>query len=350
MTEQALSPAGGAERPVFLIGPQRSGSTLLRELVGGHPQVCLPRHTEIDIAARLMAVAGSERWPQLEPYRRQLLRSRRYLQHGNVFPEELDFPDTVRSFIDQSMRRDADARVVGATVHQDFDQLPRLWPKARYVYLNRDPRAVVNSAMQRGWAANAWCAAEQWMLCLRQRERLATLIDPVDLLVIRYEDLVVDPVGTVGRILGFAGAEGELAEPVTTYPERADAWRSTMSPLDISLVERRLGPALAVEGYRPATEPRPDLRLRGALLRLDDQVGRLRLRLERDGVPLTAATTVTRQLRLTSEQNLLDRVDTRRRRYGEDRHRRSSQSLVTRGAIPRLLGLTIAAGEPGPSS
>ena len=145
-------------RPFFLIGSERSGSTMLRLMLDHHPQLAC--NLESDFLVSQLDDRGH--FPAIGAYH-AFLRQDRVFRHSRFeIDETLGYRDLVDSFLEQKRRRDG-KRQVGATVHHDFHRLPRLWPDARFIYLLRDGRDVANSAVGMGWAGNAYCGAEIWI-------------------------------------------------------------------------------------------------------------------------------------------------------------------------------------------
>jgi hypothetical protein len=146
-----------SNEPFFVVGAVRSGTTVLRLMLGHHPQIC--RCDEFEYVTS--AIAGRSGWPDTAEYVRDLPRHRDFRQSGFRIETSLPFPELARDFLVQ--RRSADARrLVGATVHNHFDELPRIWPGARYIHLSRDPRDVARSCVDMGWGGNAWSALAIW--------------------------------------------------------------------------------------------------------------------------------------------------------------------------------------------
>ena len=137
-----------------------------------------------------------------------------------------------------------------------------------FVHLVRDGRAVASSLMPLDWglsdpvACGRFWAAEVG-IALAAEARLAERC-----LRVRYEDLLADPETTLERIGGWAGLDRDetateirmpafyseryhtrLDGPVD--PERISAWRRSMRPRDIELVEFASGELLELLGYEP---------------------------------------------------------------------------------------------------
>ena len=148
------------------------------------------------------------------------------------------------------------------------------FPAARFVRVTRDGRAVAASLAAVDWwpdsrvwwyggtprlweadggAPLALCA-EHWVreVDLLERE-LAT--HRVEVLDVRYEELVTDPLGTVARVAAHAGLDPDDRRwradvSSVRFPDRTDGWRRRLAAGDVELVEDIQGPTLAQLGYR----------------------------------------------------------------------------------------------------
>ncbi|MEJ1967730.1 MAG: sulfotransferase [Rhizomicrobium sp.] len=194
----AVLPEGGAPEPlhVFLVGFPRSGTTLLEQVLAGHPDIETLEESDalFDVGedliandaglARLSALSGSE----LEPLRA------RYWQRAGA-------------------RRDR--RVFVDKMPLNLTLLPvaaRLFPQARVIFALRDPRDVVLSAFRRR------IAMSQSMYELTALARAAGYYDAVmrladayrhalglPVLELRHEDLLADFAAQTRRICDFLG-------------------------------------------------------------------------------------------------------------------------------------------------
>lgn len=297
--------------PFFVVGAQRSGTTLLRLMLMHHPAIC--RCFELEYVAP--AIAGRSDFPDGESYRRFLAPRFDYRTSGLTAEPGLDFAETARGFLRQVQA--ADGRpVVGATVHHHFDELPRVWPDARYVHLLRDPRDVARSCVEMGWGGNAWAGAEVWLDARTAWRRLCERVPADRRMEVRYEDLVARPEAELARITDFLGLPYDPAmleiDKDTTY-SRPDArlaksWRTQAPEKDVRQVEARVGPALAEAGYAPSGLPPLHVgALRRLALRMDARVGRMRFAQRRHGFGLWMATVLTRRLPVPAWQNLAQR-------------------------------------------
>lgn len=311
MPEPPSAP-GGSSAPFFLVGSVRSGTTVLRLLLGHHPEIC--RCEELEFVAPLLA--GRDDWPPLPAYHHFLRHDRGFRMSGYAIDESLSFPELARSFLEQ-LRAAEGRRIVGATVHEAFDELIRVWPEARFVYLRRDPRDVARSCVQMGWAGNTWGGVGYWLRAEERWQRLRARLPAERWREIHFEDLVGDAEAVLRQLCPFLGASFDprmlAIESGTTYarpdPALARSWRDAAPARDVQLVETRLGELLRERGYAPSDLPRlqPD-RLGLAAIRAGDTWGRLRFTWRRYGFWLWAAGFLTRRLPVRSWR---DRVQLR---------------------------------------
>jgi len=253
--------------PAFLVGARRSGSTLLRVMLDSHPEICFPRHFEIELAVQFLG-EGPELPTDLQPYYDLLGGTYEFTSKGHTIDATLEFRPLLDSFLRQSLRASGKA-VVLAAVHDNFDRLHRIWPEARYIYLLRDGRDVARSRIALGWDGNYWTAAAPWLLAERQWRRLSQLTPADRRLEVKYEQLVADPETELARICEFLGTAYDPAIfdylESTSYerpdPRLTGRWREQIAEADLRLAEARLGAALAARGYElsglPALEVTP---------------------------------------------------------------------------------------------
>lgn len=255
-------PARVAEGPVtFLVGAERSGTTLLRLMLDGHPELAF--RYEFELAVDLVGDDGT--WPELETYY-EFLRTFRWVDPPPDIDRSLAYPALVRSILEQKRRADGKPRV-GAVVHRHYGRLLHLWPEARFVHIVRDPRDVARSCLGMGWAGNVWTGVEQWVEAERLWERVRADLPRHRRLEIRYEDLVLDVRATLRRICAFIGIDGgeSAIDAMLDYPSRSiyrapdrslvEQWRRKLSTRQIQLVEERTHGMLVPRGYLPSGLP-----------------------------------------------------------------------------------------------
>ena len=242
--------------PVFLVGATRSGTTLLRLMLDHHPQIS--HFGEFEYAVHQITDAGL---PDLADYYRYLELDRMYrVRHWDV-DHSLDYVHLIRSFLQQAIDRSGKP-LGGATVHSKFDELPRIWPNARYIHIVRDPRDVSRSCIGMGWVGNVYYGTEYWLEPIRRWNRLAGQLAPDRQMNVRYEDLICNTESELVRICEFIGTDYDNAmldyADNSTYglpePSLTEQWRRKLSPQQIQQVESVCHVEMKRFGYEPASD------------------------------------------------------------------------------------------------
>ena len=288
------------QEPLFIVGSQRSGTTLLRIMLDHHSQIACPH--ELDYAVARVSDRGE--WPDLDAYHRFLETNGSFRRSGLHLDRSLDYPTLMQDLL---VQHQGSKPIISMSVHEGFHRLPFLWPGARYVHLLRDPRDVARSVVQMEWATHTWGGAGYWLEAERDWDRLTERVDASSRIEVTYEALVREPERTLTRICTHLGVEFEPGmldyAGDTSYerprPELAEQWRRRASDRDVQLVEARLGELLTERGY--TASGLPSLPVGDALrrrLQRDDRLGRIRLRIRRQGPMLFVADYLARKLHL----------------------------------------------------
>lgn len=278
----------------FLIGAQRSGSTLLRLMLNHHPAIAhlgefnwvlLPITDDLGMSRECY-------WDRIE-------HSREFRYSGLTAHRGLEAENAIPDLLDQMYEsRGKHKPIVGITLHFKYRLARRLWPNAKFIHLVRDPRDVAPSVIQMGWAATSWHAIQLWLESEDEVEDLESVVPPETLMRIRYEDLVRSPERELGRICAFLGLmydEKMLSYPEdSTYPapdaSLAQKWRTRLleTAKDVQLIEARATARMVQRGYEDSGLPRLSP---GACQRLwlgtADRAGQFMQRMKTYGVRLS---------------------------------------------------------------
>jgi hypothetical protein len=283
---------------IFLVGAERSGTTLLRLLLDHHPRVAWLN--EFEYAVDLMTEDG---WPDLRTYRRWLETHRVFQSTGFTINRWLDYPSLLESFFAQKHARCGKA-VVGATVHRHFDRLLSIWPQAKFVHLVRDGRNVAQSCIGMGWAGNVWTGSRRWLEAERLWDRIKAKVPAPRRHEVRFEELLERPEEVLTGICEFIGVEFDAAmleiESDTTYrrpsSDLASDWSRSMRDHDVRLLEACIGALLVNRGYSLSGLPPMQVGLLDRLrLHAQDRLARLLFRVRRYGWRLWAADVLSRR-------------------------------------------------------
>jgi len=304
--------------PFFIVGNDRSGTTMLRLIIDRGPDAAVPPESMFltDLASAFDAGG-----PPDERAAERLMRT--VWEHPKVrlwelpgeppaVPRGLSGRDAYRFVVaapfEAYAARHGKPRWGDKTPHyvHHVDHLLRLWPRARFVVLVRDGRDVALSLRRMPFGPNnAWAAAQWWARGIRagagaQREH------PDAVLTVRYEDLARRPAGEVRRVCGFLDLSYsddmlalEEVDPARIVPDQAawfptlfdgintsavERWRREMGTRDQRIFAALAGAELAKLGYEVAGGDAPSVSPRQARLfhyhnELMRNVNFLRLRL-----------------------------------------------------------------------
>lgn len=257
-----LAPAGDEAAPVFLVGFPRSGTTLLDQILSGHPAISvleekdtlqdsLYGYVQTDSSLQVFLRAGPA----------GLAEDRRlYWRRVESF---MPLRPTEHTFVDK------------LPLNTLFlPMLARFFPTARFIFALRDPRDVVLSCFMQTFALNE---AMRHFLSLEEtvdfygavmeigRRSLAAF--PARVHRVRYEDLVADTEGEARKLLDFLGlpwdakvldiqatakarrintpSYHQVARPI--YGEARERWRRYET--ELGPVMERLEPFVKAFGY-----------------------------------------------------------------------------------------------------
>jgi Flp pilus assembly protein TadD len=195
-----------AMSPVFLVGFPRSGTTLLDQILSGHPGVTVleEQDTLQDFLQRYaLSDAGMQGLLGATPAELAAHRLRYWQRVESYLPER----PRERLFVDK------------LPLNTLFlPMIAHLFPSARFVFALRDPRDVVLSCFMQTFTLNE---AMRHFLTLEETADLYTAVMSVGqrshaevpgrIHRVRYEDLVGDTAGEAQRLLGFLGLPWEPA-------------------------------------------------------------------------------------------------------------------------------------------
>ncbi len=271
--------------PCFVCGVARSGTSLLKGLLDGHPQVMLlpgesfaaDWHDAADPVAGFLA--GSNFTKFFEP------GSGIYLALEQKLRARLTGPTDLRGALIALYEAGAElwppppgSRVWVEKTPRHLRVLPALLStfgdRARGVVVVRDPRGTMSSQQKRwsrGGAAAVRTFARRWATADRLVAQYQAELPAA--LVVRYEDLVLDTEPHMRRIADALGLDWD---PILVTPTRGGEpwggnssfgdkaagisdhslrrWEQSLDPADVALLESLLGKRMAAWGYELSTD------------------------------------------------------------------------------------------------
>lgn len=249
------------DKPLLLVGCERSGTTLLRLMLDSHPDIAFVEEFEYS----LQLVDGN-RLPSTEQFAQVAESSRIFQTSGFAIDHSQTYPDLIKGFLEQR-RAAKGAAHVGATIHYGYTKAPTIWPDARYIHIVRDPRDVAPSIVKMGWDHDVWNALDKWVEAEEDWKRFSPGLEADQHITVYFEDLINSHVHVLKRLCSFIGVE--FTEEMLRYaddtdykvpaPGEAGNWRNTLPSADVQLVESRVADLMVSCGYElsglPVLEP-----------------------------------------------------------------------------------------------
>jgi hypothetical protein len=286
----------GSDRPIFIVGCPRSGTTLLQLMLHSHRRIAIPAETRFVLPAYWRRRDFGD---LNDAQNRRILakwivgrKGSRFADLGldpqAVATEIAAGPPTLGSAVEIVFRayarrfgkpRWGDKRP-GYLVH--LDVLLRMWPNAQFVHLIRDGRDCVASLQEMPWyRPDIYHAICTWREAIDYGRRYARRLGPGSFYQLQYERLVADPAGELAKLCGFLGEDYDAAMAAPqdiaerTVPawkkwhtdtraairsSRVGSWTHRLQPWEIGLAEAALGSRLTDIGYELSGAPRPSAR------------------------------------------------------------------------------------------
>ncbi len=281
-----------SERPVFIIGCPRSGTTWLYHLLMSSGGFAIYR-SETQLYSRFGPAfrgfyskrerkAFLDKWLPSEFFRRSGLGEQSFRE---TVLERVDSPGSMlRTLMGSVCDSQGASRWAECTPDHGLyaRQIKRDFPDALFIHINRDGRDVALSLAKQGFIrALPWqtgepeiAAASYWSWIVRSiREETKFIGD--DLMDLRYDDLVDDLQGSLGRIATFVDSPldvdritrnpiGAVRSPNTSFTEdrrpkslkSAPRWQSVYDGPLLRKVESIMAPELGLFGYALSQDSR----------------------------------------------------------------------------------------------
>lgn len=268
-------------RPIYIAGPERSGTSLIYALLGSHPNIAMTRRTNLwthfygqygdlsrpeNFERCLAMMLRYKRVVRLEPdperIRREFMAGNRtYAALFALLGEHFAERHGKTRWGDKSLNTERYA----ALIFDDF-------PEARIIHMVRDPRDRYASALTR-WGRNrggvgSGTAVWLWSVAMARRNMARY---PGRYAILRYETLIFRPEETLRELCAFVGEtysplmltmqDAELFRDEggnSSYGRRAPGvistssigkFRNVLSRRQISYMERKAGREMASFGY-----------------------------------------------------------------------------------------------------
>lgn len=253
--------------PVFVGGTGRSGTTILGDLLGAHPEIALSKPTEIKFFSNAPGLIGrcfGQRNEIAQPPISLLHPRTRYLREQKVRAKRSKSLEEFKEIVDQRWwaidapaphgpglvegitRSEWDALIAQLSKSfpknpkkasanflnryivaqnnvanerywvettpfniREADRISALLPQSRFIHMARDPRDVIASLLTMAWGPNTALEGIEWVEeRLMAGHRALSAIDPKQILHLSLEELTtLDREGSMAKIMNFLALE-----------------------------------------------------------------------------------------------------------------------------------------------
>lgn len=283
------------DRPIFVVGNVRSGTTIAYNLLAVSKAVCwISNYSDrywrwpgVSLCHRVLDVPG------MGAHLRRAIAANRRPRYPAPWPREGDEiyhacagfghdPDGFETVLTPEMEKRLRGKIaehLRCTGRQRFlskqtannrrlELLQRMFPDAFCLHVIRDGRAVANSTLRVPW----WRDTYVWWLGQRVREWEADGGEPAALAAmhwqrnvdavqrsaalfgerykeIRYESLVADVRGVIADVSAWCDLPVRAADVPEALPDRNQQWRRALNAKQVEAIEAAVGAFLRELGY-----------------------------------------------------------------------------------------------------
>ncbi|MCG7638515.1 MULTISPECIES: sulfotransferase [unclassified Alteromonas] len=234
--------------PVFLLGTQRSGTTLLTRILSNHSSVYVQNEL-----------------PLTQLFDDEFSLDKFYRNMDNLF--EKRFGKSVKTFIKE--RKLEVWGLKDPQLTEYLNELESFIPESKFILIIRDARGVVNSYINNKWGlgTNAYTGAIRWNKEVNLQLEFAKKY-PNNVFTLLYEDLILDMENELQRICSFL--EIPFDHKMLAYHEKkadlesnkqnintskapsrqiTEKWKTELSKSEIDIVISTCGKTLQTLGY-----------------------------------------------------------------------------------------------------
>lgn len=269
--------------PFFILGAQRSGTTMLRLMLNNHSNLAVPHETGFIVSFykklnNYIPISDKENLERLVTD----IGNSQHVKKGQHIKNKQNLLD---------MRTESYAELVDAIMTQcaheagkprwgdktpsytaDLDILWQIFPFCKYIHLIRDGRDVLLSQRKLSWGSkNTVRLAQEWRWKTTLCHKIGSVLPADCFLEVRYEDLVTNTEEVLRIICDFLGepfddsllhyhenAESSVPSESLQWhkssisapdPSKLYAWKSDLALADRIIFEQVAGPALGLFNY-----------------------------------------------------------------------------------------------------
>lgn len=265
------------DKLLFLIGPPRSGSTLLNRMLGAHPAIHAPVEPHLLTPLAHLGYYDRVEKAPYDPIISQL-GIRELVKH--LPAGEADYLDALRAYADTVYHR----LLAGTDATLLLDKTPayalvldfvaRLYPDARYIVLTRHPLSIWSSIVDSFFDGDEQMAYAHNPVLERYVPAMARFLreGPVAIHQVRYEHLVSDPETEMRSLSEFIGIPFDpRMVDYGSAGQAGTAARGLGDPMTVARESRPTTASLGKWAEKMTGHPRKVEQCRMILAALDDR-------------------------------------------------------------------------------
>jgi len=277
------------QQPIFILGSQRSGTTMLRLMLNAHPDIAVPHESAfitemVPMLKEYGDLSESENAEKLLNYLSKLplvVKGQHIKDKRAILANRISsYQDLVLAIFHEYMKSEKKSVWCDKTPFytDKIDVLYSLFPKAKFVHVVRDGRDVAISQKKIAWLPRSMpIIAERWRWKTTICHKVGSVLPPNQFYEVRYEDLVRESIKILQDLCQFIGVS--YNDNMISYHQKAStvvpdgslrwhhnsvrrpdsskvyAWKNNMSKADQIIFEQVAGDTLELFGYERQRMP-----------------------------------------------------------------------------------------------
>ena len=299
-----------SDRPIFIVGAARSGTTLLQYMLRSHPEISLPTsesHFFIPFYKQIKEFGNLSNKDNIRALLEEIYTSRKYFFDEDVHGIKYDadslaeifyekgystLPELISGIFQENAKAEGKTRWGDKTPYYilHLDIILEMFPEAQIIHIIRDGRDCALSMLERKWDLqifNIYHAAYIWNRYVTAGQDFGA-IHPDRYFEIRYEDILNKPKLSMEKlcnflniqfddsVINFRKSDGSGKTPLLAKPlqkSNQGKWKSRMSEKQLEVFESLAGPTLTNCGYELASNEPSISKLEWFLYELEIKLG-----------------------------------------------------------------------------
>ena len=250
------------EKPVFVLGMHRSGTTMMMAMLGSHPRIAVPSEVshyyqrfrpyiftygDLSNEENFRTLASEMVFGIVPPFFGMKVNPTTIVDEIVSEVKEQSFAGIFCAIFERYAREVGNKPRWGDKSPNSvffIKQIKEDFPNAQFVYLTRDGRDNCAQMLQSPFGSNnIFCAAESWKLWENAAKSWRKKLSSSEWLDITYETLVREPEATLRKICEFIGEEYSTAmlEFYKSDIARSRAKSKTHQPIGGPVTDKYIG-------------------------------------------------------------------------------------------------------------